>query len=275
MIGGGQGYKKINEGSVILMKTLGVRRSLLFGSFLLLPLIQFYFSPYIPIRNALRGGIAISLFVFGALFLAGMFFGRAPCGWIMPCGGLQEACFYLNDHPIKVGKKDRLKFWIWSLWLAALLTFLGLNVAKLHLNLFYGIQNGISVSQPLYFIPYYGAVLIVFLLCLIFGKRALCHYGCWIAPFMIIGRKLGNLLHLPGLRLKADPQKCTGCGTCTKVCPMGIEVQSKVKTGEMEHTECILCPECSQACPTKTLRLAFGGRRSQGRHYETNRKSNL
>lgn len=238
------------------MSIVRIRRVLLFGSFLLLPIIQFYFSPYVPIRTALSGGIAISLVVFLSLFLIGMFAGRAPCGWIMPCGGLQETCFYLNDRRINAGKKDRIKFVIWSLWLILLLTLL-LSSGAVSLNLFYGLKHGISVSEPLYYIPYYGAIMIVFGLCLGLGKRALCHYGCWIAPFMVLGRKLGNALKFPGLRLTADQQKCTGCRTCTTVCPMGLEVDRMVKSGKLEHPECILCAECSHACPTRTIQLTF------------------
>lgn len=238
------------------MSMIKIRRTLLFGFFLLTPIIQFYFSPYVPIKAALGGGIAISLVVFLSLFLLGMFLGRAPCGWIMPCGGLQEACFYLNDHRIAAGKKDKIKFAIWLLWLILLLTFL-LSHGVVHLNLFYALEHGISVSQPLYYIPYYGAILIVVGLCIGLGKRALCHYGCWIAPFMVLGRKIGDALRVPGLRLMADQRTCIGCHACTKICPMGLDVEQMVKSGRLEHPECILCTECSHACQTRTIQLTF------------------
>lgn len=140
------------------MKIIRLRRVLLFCFFLLTPVIQFYFSPYVPIRTALTGGIAISILVFLGLFLIGIFFGRAPCGWFMPCGGFQETCFYLNDKKIAASKKDRIKFLIWSLWVASLSLILWFNADKLHLNLFYGLDHGISVSQPVYYLPYYGAL---------------------------------------------------------------------------------------------------------------------
>ncbi|GAK55713.1 4Fe-4S ferredoxin iron-sulfur binding domain protein [Candidatus Vecturithrix granuli] len=239
------------------MKIVRIRRGVLFWFFLLTPILQFYISPYIPIKAALVGGIAISIFVFLSLFVVGIFFGRAPCGWIMPCGGFQETCFYINDKKIFAGKKDRIKYVIWALWFTALLVILLSQIGKLHIDLWFALDHGISVSQPLYYIPYYLVLIILFSLCMGLGKRALCHYGCWIAPFMIFGRKLGNTLRLPGLRLKADQLKCTDCQTCNKVCPMGIDVSSLVKSGKMEHSECILCAECSNACPAQVMRFTF------------------
>jgi len=90
-----------NSDGGILMSIVRIRRVFLFNSFLLLSIIQFYFSPYVPIGAALGGGIAISLVVFLGLFLMDLFLGQAPCGWIMPCSSLQETCFYLNDQTKK------------------------------------------------------------------------------------------------------------------------------------------------------------------------------
>jgi polyferredoxin len=239
------------------MDAVKTRRALLFISFMLLPIIQFYFSPFISIVAALSGGIAISVVVFLTLFLVGMFFGRAPCGWIMPCGGLQEACFYANNKRFEAGRKDRIKYWIWAAWFASLITIFLLNLRRLHFDLLHMLRNGVSVSNLHGYIPYYLVTIIIFSLCMIIGKRSLCHYGCWIAPFMVFGRKLGNTLGFPGLRLKSDQSRCTGCKVCTKVCPMGIDVNNLVKSGTMEHPECILCAECSNACKADAIHMAF------------------
>jgi len=63
----------------------------------LLPLTLFYFSPYLPVLGAIGGIVAGSVLVFCIMFLLGIFIGKAPCGWIMGCGGLQEACFYIQN----------------------------------------------------------------------------------------------------------------------------------------------------------------------------------
>lgn len=74
------------------MKAIRRRRTVLILSLLLFPNTQFYLSPYLPVDGAFQGIVSGSLLVFFALVLAGIFVGRAPCGWIMPCGGLQEVC---------------------------------------------------------------------------------------------------------------------------------------------------------------------------------------
>lgn len=40
------------------------------------------------------------------------------------------------------------------------------------------------------------------------SKRALCHYLCWMAPFMVLGNKLRRLLHVRQLRLTSEKEAC-------------------------------------------------------------------
>jgi len=71
---------------------------------------------------------------------------------------------------------------------------------------------------------------------------------------MVLGRRAGNALRLPGLRLSAEPAKCTGCGTCTKNCPMSLEVMAMVEKG---HMESILCGQCADSCRQSAISLGF------------------
>jgi len=239
------------------MKHIRLRRGILFISFLLLPITLFYFSPYLPIIGAISGVITGSIIVFGLLFVMGIFIGKAPCGWFMGCGGLQEACFYIQDRKIPVGRKDLIKYAIWIPWISAIIVFLFLNRDSLQMDAFFQIEGGISVSRSPLFIIYYLVIIIFVLLSLIFGKRAGCHYICWMAPFMIFGRKMGNMLRLPQLRLISTQENCIRCSICNKSCPMGINVQAGVEKGNAEHSECILCGECSQKCPKKAIKLGL------------------
>lgn len=68
---------------------------------------------------------------------------------------------------------------------------------------------------------------------------------------MILGRKLGSLAHLPGLRLKVDLSACKDCKKCTRECPMCLDVNAMVQVGKMENSECILCGTCIDGCPEK------------------------
>lgn len=246
------------------MKLMKIRRGILLLSFLLLPITLFYFSPYLPVFGAISGTVAGSVLVFGILFLLGIFVGRAPCGWFMGCGGLQDACIYAQDKRIPAGRKDLIKYAIWIPWFSVIIVFLFLNRAVLKVDPFFHIEGGISVARSPFFIIYYIVIFLFVILSLVFGKRASCHYICWMAPFMVFGRKLGNLLRVPQLRLKTTPENCIHCSICSKACPMGIDVQAGVEKGNAEHSECILCGECAQKCPKKVLKLGIArGSRKQ------------
>lgn len=240
-----------------MKKLIKIRRVLLFVSFLLFPITQWYFSPVLPYDVGMDGIINASLIVFAILFVIGMFFGKAFCGWIMPCGGIQESCYNINNKTIHRGKKDIIKFLIWIPWIGGIIFLMIKNKDILHVNLLVEMSSGISIDEPSKYIIYYSVISIFFILSLIFGKRASCHYICWMAPFMILGRKLGNFLNLPSLKLKPDAQNCTECKQCNKVCGMGLNVTNMVKTGKMENTECMLCGECVNICKKGVIKFEF------------------
>lgn len=79
--------------------------------------------------------------------------------------------------------------------------------------------------------------------------RYLCPLGGVLWPFARVGR----------LRLRRDPQACTGCGACDAACPHSLRVS---RSEDARSGECTLCFECAAACPTKgALSLRAGGGR--------------
>lgn len=114
-----------------------------------------------------------------------------------------------------------------------------------------------------YFI-YFRVVAIFIILAWAAGRRAGCHYICWMAPFMILGWKIRNVFKWPSLRLKADSEKCIDCRRCTKNCPMSLKVNAMVQAGEMENSECILYGSCVDRCPESVITYSF----SAGRQIE-------
>jgi ferredoxin-type protein NapH len=89
------------------------------------------------------------------------------------------------------------------------------------------------------------------------GRRAGCHYICWMASFLILGFKIRNLFRWPSLRLKAETENCTNCKRCTANCPMSLDVNGMVQRGSMEDSECILCGSCVDGCPKEVIRYSF------------------
>lgn len=243
---------------VVWMKRQGIRRTAIMISFLLFPVTMNFLSPYVIIAGANEGIINGSFIFFIILFTGSLFLGRVYCGWVCPAAFLQESCFGINDKKVKGGKSNMIKFFIWFPWLA------GIAVAAIHaggyksMDLLYLTETGISVDSPEKYIMYYGVILIFVIFALIFGRRSMCHYICWMAPFMIAGKKVRRLLKLPSMQLDANSGKCIDCKSCVRKCPMSLDVNAMVKKGNMENSECVLCGECVDTCPKKAIKYSFG-----------------
>lgn len=243
-----------------------LRGALLLFSLLLFPITLNYFSPYLIMMGASESVINGSFLVFCGLFLSSLFLGRAWCGWLCPAGALGEACQPINNKPVNGKKTDWIKWLIWVPWIALIaVTAIGAGGYKA-VNFLYGTVNGISVAgtsdRPILFayVIYYGVIFLFGILSVTVGRRAGCHSVCWMAPFMIIGRKISNRLHLPSLHLQAEPEKCTACNTCTSNCSMSLDVTSMVQQGKMENPECILCGICVDGCSRSAIRFAFNNK---------------
>ncbi|MCG2791192.1 MAG: 4Fe-4S binding protein, partial [Actinomycetia bacterium] len=64
-----------------------IRKGIILVTFLLLPAIFYYFSPYLIIMGASEGVITGSFIIFVVLFLSALFLGRGFCGWFCPLAG--------------------------------------------------------------------------------------------------------------------------------------------------------------------------------------------
>ena len=234
-----------------------IRKALLLLSFLLFPITLFYFSPALIIQGAAEGVLAGSAIVFGLMFLASLFVGRLWCGWACPAGALQEFAQPMNNKQAPGGKFNWVKWIIWVPWIL-LIVVMAVQAGGFHtVNPFYQIEGGLTVSQDYWYMVYFVVVALFLALALIFGQRAGCHTVCWMAPFMIIGRWLRNRLRWPSLRLVAQPGKCSDCLTCTRNCPMSLDVNGMVQRADMENDECILCGNCVDGCPKDAIRFSF------------------
>ncbi|MCP4138081.1 MAG: 4Fe-4S binding protein [bacterium] len=234
-----------------------IRKSVVFISFLTFPIVIYYFSPVVIIMGAFKGIAAGSFITFSVMFLLSLFLGRAICGWYCPAGGLQECAKAASDKPAKNGKLNWIKYFIWVPWLGVIIILFvkagGIN----SVDVFYQTNNGISVSSTMSYIVFYGFTGLIVLLSFTAGRRAFCHYVCWMAPFMILGDKIRNLLKLPSLRLKAQKENCIDCKRCNKECQMSLDVNTMVQNEDMAHSECILCGACADVCNKKCIQYSL------------------
>jgi ferredoxin-type protein NapH len=266
-MGGYVKMAKTKETRTVKIKQLAMRqrlrRALLYISLLLFPATLYYFSPALILQGASQGVINGSFIVFGLMFLGSLFFGRLWCGWVCPAGALQEFGQPINDKLTPGGKFNWIKWAIWIPWIT-LIAILVISAGGYHtVNPFYQLETGVTLALPLdgggppWFMIYYIIIILFLGLAVAFGRRAGCHTICWMAPFMILGRKLRNLGNWPALRLKAETEACINCKKCTQNCPMSLDVNALVQKGAMEHSECILCGTCADVCPKKVIHYSF------------------
>lgn len=235
-----------------------IRKTLLIISFLLFPVTIWYFSPYLIIRAASEHIMNGSFIVFVSMLILSMFFGRVWCGYLCPAGGLQECVAMCNDRPVKGGWRNKIKYVIWTVWITAIVVTFALGKNNVTIDPFYMTDHGISVSEIYDYVIYYGVILILVIPAMIHGKRAACHYICWMAPFMVIGSTIGRILHLPQLHIEANKEDCISCGKCNKACPMGLDVKQMVADGSNHKcSECIQCGACVDVCPKNAVKYHF------------------
>ena len=213
--------------------------------------------------GALEGIVTGSLLVFAALFVSSLFLGRLFCGWICPAGATQELCAMVRKKGFKNGKKNLIKYAIWAPWITVIALMFVQAGGIRSVDPLYQTYYGISISDIYSAVIFIAIAGLITGLALVAGKRASCHTICWMAPFMIIGRKIRNAANLPSLQLQADKTKCINCKSCDKKCPMCLEVNSMVQKNSMENSECILCGSCVDNCPKQVIKFNFGKINSQ------------
>ncbi|MBM3499718.1 MAG: 4Fe-4S binding protein [Armatimonadetes bacterium] len=240
------------------MRRQAVRKGLILVSFLLMPITLYYMSPALIIMGAAQGVVVGSAIVFGAQFISALLLGRAFCGWVCPGAGLQEACMVVTDRRAAGGRWDGVKYAIWVPWIGTIVW------ATIHaggprtVEFFFQMPGGISLAEPAQYPIFYVVIGLITLPALAAGRRGFCHYACWMAPFMVIGTRLRNLVRWPALHLRSDVAQCSGCGRCTRDCPMSLDVRHLVERPNMDHAECVLCGTCVDGCPKGAIRYSFG-----------------
>ena len=168
-------------------------------------------------------------------------------------------CFAVNERRVRVERLDWIKWLLWVPWLGFIVFGLvqAAGAGGLAVQPRYMMDSWVSIEHPGQFLVYYSVLALIVVPSLTAGRRTMCHSICWMAPFMILGRKARNLLRWPALCLQADQERCSSCGTCTQACPMSLPVQEMVAAGRMERGECILCGSCVSACPGGVIQFRF------------------
>jgi polyferredoxin len=176
---------------------------------------------------------------------------------VCPAAGCQEAIFIARDKRVTGG--DMIKWIVWIPWIATIAIVAARAGGYRRVDFFYLTKYGISISDLQSFIAYNIVLfLLIVLPAFIFGRRSFCHHLCWMAPFMILGRKIRNFFQWGSLQLQSNADSCKHCHACTQVCPMSLPVEDMVLQRNMENSECILCGSCVDGCQQHAIAFSWG-----------------
>ena len=166
-----------------------------------------------------------------------LLFGRGWCGYACWTAMVLDLLPY--KHP--TGERKKLGF-IRYITFALSLAFVG----ALFLLEIKGLGRIMLISFVVGNILYYAVgIALAFALK---DNRAFCKYICPITVFL----KPASYFSL--MRVKVDEDKCISCGKCRKVCPMEVDMTDNLRSRK-NGTECILCMECVDSCPTGALKF--------------------
>jgi len=190
------------------------------------------------------------LFIFIAIILMSLVFGKSFCSWLCPIGFLSEL---IGDFGEKIFKRKlhlpkwldyplrSIKYLLLGFLFYAVFVLMGIATVKAFLNSPY---NQVADLKMFYFFADISRTALIILgvlfLLSIFVRNFWCRYLC---PY---GALLGLASFLSPNKIKRNTVSCIDCGLCNKACPQGIKVD-KIKT--VWSDECTTCMSCVDACP--------------------------
>jgi len=202
-----------------------------------------------------------NFYVMGGLLLTALLFRRAFCGYACPIGAISEWTRKLGlliglprrrmpgrlDAGLSMLKYAVLGVILFFTWRTSELVFRGYDPCYALIG-----RHGEDITSWAYVIS--GAILLGSLAISVPFCRWLCPLAAVLSPFSRFG----------ATRIVRDPETCSDCGKCRKVCPMAIPVDV---VSTVTHARCTTCLDCVDACPSRkgTTALALRLPGSTGR----------
>jgi polyferredoxin len=222
-----------------------------------LPISSFMSFYLFLVTGEIHAAHPAGFFIFFAIVLVSIVFGKAFCSWLCPVGFLSEL---IGDFGKKIFKKDlklpkfldyplrSVKYLLLGFLFYSVFFLMSTVALQAFLDSPYNLVSDIKMFYFFAEISRFSLIVVgvLFLLSIVlrgFWCRYLCPYGAL----------LGITSLLSPNKIKRNPMSCVDCGLCNKACPSFIKVD-KVKT--VVSDECTSCLNCVDACPVAdTLQL--------------------
>ncbi len=210
------------------------------------------------------GTYYFSSYVVGTLGLIATATGRITCGWFCPFGLIQDLL-----HKIPCGKKREVQPILRYIKYFMLIAFVFLfpllltnewGMGKPWFCKYVCPAGTLEAGLPMLLLQpdlratlgylFYNKLfwLIVFMGWSVYTSRPFCKTTCPLGAFYGLFNKVSIL------KLDLIESKCTDCGACANICPMGIQFNKSVGS-----PECILCMRCmKEACQFGAIHLTCG-----------------
>jgi ferredoxin-type protein NapH len=93
-----------------------------------------------------------------------------------------------------------------------------------------------------------------------FIRRVWCRF-CPTGASLAVANRFRGFKWAPMLHIDKDEEKCTKCGVCKRVCPVGVTEVYEQKKGKIQTSQCMLCTRCVEMCPYEgTLKVQLGNK---------------
>ena len=205
-------------------------------------------DPLAFLQATLASHVFIPSFLGSALLVAAFYFvlgGRTFCGWICPVYLLTEMNARLRRYFDGADRKYSLQGTRWSFAVTVTVSLLaGIPLFE--------ILSPIGItSRAIMFNAWLPLLLVLAILLveLFFARRVWCRSLCPAGGFYaLLGR-------FSPVRIAFSQQRCTGCGACSRVCPVAEVLEPSLADGRSQVTsgDCTRCGDCIDSCPAKAL----------------------